>query len=48
VQPTGGAQERRLVADGRLLQFTAPLERTDEWLDASQETMDAFNRLAAD
>ena len=48
VQPTGGAQKWRLVADGRLPQFTAPLERADEWLDAIQQTMDAFNRLAAD
>gem|GEM_PF-3039379 len=48
MQPTGGAREWRLVADSRLLQFTAPLERGDEWLDAIQQTLDAFNRLAAD
>ena len=48
VTPTGGAHKWRLVAGGRLPQFTAPLERADEWLEAIQQTMDALNRLAAD
>ena len=48
VKPTGGAQKWRLVAGDRLPKFTVPLERADEWLDAIQRTMDAFNRLAAD
>ena len=48
VQPTGGAQKWRLVAENRLPKFTVALERADEWLDAIQETMDAFNRIADD
>ena len=48
VQPTGGAQKWRLVADNRLPKFTVALERADEWLDAVQETMDAFNRITDD
>ena len=48
VKPTGGTQKWRLAVGDRLPKFAAPLERADEWLDAIQRTMDAFNRLAAD
>ena len=48
VKPTSTSRKWRLELDGRLPRFDAPLERADEWLDAIQQTMDAFNRLAAD
>ena len=48
VEPTGNRHKFRVTVSGRPPEFAALLERSDDWLDAIQQTMDAFDRLAAD
>ena len=48
VKKAGNTWTWRIVANDRLPRFADPLSRPDEWLDAIQRTMDAFNRLTAD
>lgn len=47
VKRTSTNRKWRLELRGRLPGFDAPLGRANEWLDAIEQTMDAFNRLAA-
>ncbi|MDE0394369.1 MAG: hypothetical protein OYK82_06290 [Gammaproteobacteria bacterium] len=48
VEATGKTNRFRLVVRGRPPEFATLLDRTHEWLDAIQRTMDAINRLAAE
>ncbi len=48
VKSVGKSWTWRVVVGNRLPKFTVALTRADDWLDAIQRTMDAFNRLAAD
>ena len=48
VKRVGNSWTWRVVMENRLPKFTVALERAEEWLDAIQQTMDAFRRLATD
>ena len=48
VKKVGKSWTWKIVVRDRLPKFAVPLERSNEWIDAIQETMDAFNRLATD
>ena len=48
VKKVGKSWTWKIVVRNRLPRFAVPLKRSEEWTDAIQETMDAFNRLAAD
>ena len=47
VKAEGDTHVWRVLVNGRLPLFAPVLGHTDEWLDAIQRTMDAFNRLTA-